>query len=187
LGGSGNCVQRRAAIRERAAVKMRFVVLAAIVAAVCASGCSKSNQAASSDAIPASSSGSATTSAADISQVSSADSDGIRAAIEEHVRNDRSVNMDMLQMSIESVSVSGNQAHAEAAFSPKQGGTGMAMSYSLERQGNGWVVTSGQPSDGRLAQPPADGVHSGAPANPGAPAMPDLTDFLRNKSSDSKN
>jgi hypothetical protein len=163
-------------------MKMRFVAIAAVVAATCAGGCSKANPAAPGDTAPAIGSDSAAT-----QPTSSADVDGIRAAIEEHVRNDRSVKMDMLAMSIDSVSVNGNQAHAEAAFRPKQGGTGMAMTYLLERQGNGWVVTSGQPSDEQLAHPPTDGVHSGMPANPGEPAMPDLTDFLRNKASDSKN
>lgn len=171
-------------------MRLRLMAMAAMVAATCASGCSKANQPASSGgAAPASDiSDNGATSAPRASQpASSADADGIRAAIEEHVRNDRSVNMDMLQMSVESVSVSGNQAQAEAAFSPKQGGTGMAMTYVLERQGNGWVVTSGQPSDAQFAHSPTHGVHSGMPANPGAPAMPDLTDFLKNHPSDSKN
>ncbi|MGC2333471.1 MAG: hypothetical protein WA581_18620 [Candidatus Acidiferrales bacterium] len=157
------------------------MAIAAIVAAICASGCSKANPPAASAIV---SDGAATSAGG---AASSADVDGIRAAIEEHVRNDRSVNMDMLAMSIDSVSVNGNQAHAEAAFRPKQGGTGMAMTYLLKRQGNGWVVTSGQPSDEQFAHPPTDGVHSGMPANPDEPAIPDLTDFLRNKTSDSKN
>jgi len=172
-------------------MKLRFVAMAALVGAICASGCSKANQPASSGesaAPPAGISENAATSATGSSQqASSADADGIRAAIEEHVRSDRSVNMDMLQMSVESVSVSGNQAHAEATFSPKQGGTGMAMTYLLERQGSGWVVTSGQPSDAQFAHPPTDGVHSGMPPNLGEPALPDFTDFLKNHPSNSKN
>jgi len=169
-------------------MKMRFVAIVAVVMAMCASGCSKSNQAAPSDSAPAIGSDSAATSTAGgAQQASSADADGIRAAIEEHVRNDRSVNMDMLAMSIESVSVNGNQAHAQARFSPKQGGTGMAMTYLLERQGGGWVVTGGQPTDSQFAHPPTDGAHSGTPANPGEPAIPDVTDFLKNKPSNSKN
>ncbi|HTZ73317.1 MAG TPA: hypothetical protein VMB47_05320 [Candidatus Aquilonibacter sp.] len=164
--------------------KMRFAAVAAMVAAICASGCAKSNQTASSAATAGSASPSA---AGEAQQASSADADGIRAAIEEHVRNDRGVNMDMLEMTIDSVSVSGNQAHAQARFSPKQGGTGMAMTYLLERQSGGWVVTSGQPTDSQFAHPPTDGAHSGMPANPSGPAMPDLTDFLRNKPSNSKN
>lgn len=169
-------------------MKMRFVAIAVVAVAMCACGCSKSNQGASSGTMPASGSDSAATSTAGgTQQASGADADGIRAAIEEHVRNDRSVNMDMLAMSIESVSVNGNQAHAQARFSPKQGGTGIAMTYLLERQGGGWVVTSGQPTDSQFAHPPTDGVHSGTPANPGEPAMPDVTDFLKNKPSNSKN
>lgn len=171
-------------------MKPRWVAIAAMVAATFASGCSKANQPASSgNAAPASgiSDNGAASAAGSSQQASSADADGIRAAIEEHVRNDRSVSMDTLVMSIDSVSVNGNEAHAEAAFRPKQGGTGMAMTYVLDRQGSGWVVTSGQPTDAQFAHPPTDGVHSGMPANPGAPAMPDLTDFLKNRPPDSKN
>lgn len=173
-------------------MKLRFVAMAALVGAICASGCSKANQPASSgdSAVPAAGvSDNAATSAAGtpLQQTSSADEDGIRAAIEEHVRSDRSVNMDMLVMSVNSVNVNGNQAHAEATFSPKQGGTGMAMTYVLDRQGSGWMVTSGQPSDAQFAHPPTDGVHSGMPPNPGEPALPDLTDFLKNHPSNSKN
>ena len=137
--------------------------------------------------MPSNGSEGATSGAGGAQQTSGADADGIRAAIAEHVRSDRGVNMDMLVMSVESVSVNGNQAHAEATFSPKQGGTGMAMTYVLERQGNGWVVTSGQPTDGQLAHPPTDGVHSGTPANPAEPTMPDVTDFLKSKPPDGKN
>jgi hypothetical protein len=168
-------------------MKMRFVAIVAVVIAICASGCSKSNQAASSGTMPASGSDSATSTVGGTPQARGADADGIRAAIEEHVRNDSGVNMDMLVMTIDSMSVNGNQAHAEARFSPKQGGTGMAMTYRLERQGSGWVVTSAQPTDSQLAHPPTDGVHSGSPANPGDPAMPDVTDFLKNKPSNTKN
>ena len=173
-------------------MKLRLLAMATLMGAICANGCSKANRPASSgdSAAPAAGiSDNAATSAAGApqEQATSADEDGIRAAIEEHVRSDRSVNMDMLAMSIDSVNVNGNQAHAQATFSPKQGGTGMAMTYVLERQGNGWMVTSGQPSDAQFAHPPTDGVHSGMPTNPGEPALPDLTDFLKNHPSNSKN
>jgi hypothetical protein len=168
-------------------MKIRMAVIAAMAAAICASGCSKSNQGASSDTMARGGSDGATSTAGGTQQATGADADGIRTAIEEHVRSDRSVNMDMLVMTVDSVSVNGNQAHAQARFSPKQGGTGMAMTYLLERQGGRWVVTSGQPTDSQFAHPPTDGAHSGTPANPGEPAMPDVTDFLKSKSSDSKN
>lgn len=170
-------------------MNMRFVAIAAVVAAICAMGCSKASQPASSgETAPASNSGSAAVPAAGASQqAQGADADAIRAAIEEHVRNDRSVNMDMMEMSVDSVSVNGDQAQAEAAFHLKQGGTGMAMTYFLERQSSGWVVTRSQPSDGQFAHPPTDGIHSGMPANPGEPATPDVTDFFKKHPPDSKN
>jgi hypothetical protein len=167
------------------------VLATAIVTAVGEIGCSKANQpAASGDTAPTSSSGSAPMAATGSGQqASGADADAIRAAIEEHVRNDHSINMDVMEMSVDSVDVNGNQAHAEAAFHLKQGGTGMAMTYFLQRQASGWVVTRSQPSDGQFVHPPTDGVHSGMQANPGSgqPAMPDVTDFLKNHAPDGKN
>jgi hypothetical protein len=170
-------------------MKMRFAAIGAVVAAMCASGCSKGNQTASSgDIAPVATADSPSMRAAGAAQQpSGADADAIRAAIEEHVRSDRSINMDVMEMSVDSVSVNGDQAHAEAAFHLKQGGTGMAMTYFLERQSNGWVVTRSQPSDGQFAHPPTDDIHSGMPTSPGEPAIPDVTDFLKNHPVDSKN
>jgi hypothetical protein len=167
----------------------RMVAITAVVAAILASGCSKANQQGpSTDGAPVISSGSDPTFAAGLGQqASDADAREIRAAIEDHVRNDRSINMGRMDISVDSVSVNGNQAHAEAAFRLKQGGTGMAMTYFLERQSHGWVVTRGQPSDGEFVHPPMDGAHSAMPPNTGEPAIPDLTDFLRSKPSDNKN
>lgn len=159
-------------------MKMRLVTMA-IVAAICASGCSKTNQPTANEPAASSAPIIQAPPAADAGQpASGADADAIRAAIEAHVRSDRSVNMDMMDMSVDSVSVNGNQAHAEAAFHLKQGGTGMAMTYSLERQTSGWVVTRSQPSDG---------AHSGTPPSAGDPALPDLTDFLKKQPANNKN
>jgi hypothetical protein len=170
-------------------MKMRFAAMAAIVAAICTSGCSKANQQASSnDGAPVvRSGGDSTSTAGSWPQASGADATAIRTAIEDHVRNDRSVNMDMMEMSVDSVSVNGDQAHAEAAFRLKRGGTGMAMTYFLERHADGWVVTRSQPSDGQFIHPPTDGAPSAMPPSAGEPAMPDLTDFLRSHPSDDKN
>ena len=68
------------------------------------------------------------------------------------------------------------------AFRLKQGGTGMVMTYFLQRHGNGWLVMRSQPSDGQFVHPPMDKMHSGAAANPSSPAgssVPDVSDFLR--------
>lgn len=163
-------------------MNMRLVTIAAVLAAIFAGGCSKSGQpAASSGGAPVGSAGggpaSATSSAP---QAAGGDADAIRAAIEDHVRNDRSVNMAAMDMSVDSVSINGNQAQANAAFRLKQGGPGMAMTYFLERQASGWVVMRSQPSDGQSAHPPTDNIHPGMGASPAPPAMPDVNDFLKN-------
>jgi hypothetical protein len=57
----------------------------------------------------------------------------------------------------------------------------MVMTYFLQRQGNGWLVVRDQPSGGQFAHPPMDKTHSGAAAGqPTTPAMPDVSDFLKN-------
>jgi hypothetical protein len=168
-------------------MKIHLVAMG-IVLVICASGCSKVNQAGTNQPAASSEPMIQAPPVADAGQpASGADADAIRAAIEAHVRSDRSVNMDMMEMSVDSVSVNGNQAHAEAAFHLKQGGTGMAMTYFLERQASGWVVTRSQPSDGQFVHPPTDGSHSGMPPNAGDPALPDVTDFLKKQPANNKN
>ena len=114
---------------------------------------------------------------------SGSDADAIRAAIEDHLRNDRGINMSVMDMSVDSVSVNGDHAQANAAFHLKQGGTGMTMTYFLERHANGWLVMRNQPAGGQFVHPPMDKVHSGMSGNtapPPASGMPDVTDFLKN-------
>jgi len=169
-------------------MNVRLFLIVAVLVAFAASGCSKVNQTAvSSGAAPVDSPSSSSVAPSATPQTSGSDADAIRSAIEEHVRNDRSVNMDMMEMSVDSVSVNGDQAHAEAAFRLKQGGTGMAMTYFLARQANGWTVTRSQPSDGQFVHPPTDGAHSGMAPNAGQPGMPDVTDFMKNHPPVSKN
>jgi len=97
----------------------------------------------------------------------------------DHVRNDHGVNMSAMDMSVDSVNVSGDQAQANATFRVKQGGATMAMVYSLQRHGKGWLVVNGHPSDGQFVHPPMDKTHSGMSANPSAPGMPDVDKFLK--------
>lgn len=167
---------------------MRIAVFAAVlIAAICAMGCSKGNAPSSSSATTLTTDNGGAPSSAASQPATGSDVEAIRTAIEEHVRSDSGVNMNAMQMSVDSVNVNGDHARADAAFLPKQGGTGMAMTYFLERRTSGWVVTRSQPSGGQFTHPPMDGAHSATPANPSEPAMPDLTDFLRGHASDSKN
>lgn len=161
----------------------RLVIVTLAVAAALTTGCSKSDQPAQVPASPTSppSAGSTAMTPAPVSgaPASGTDADLIRQAVEDHVRNDHGVNMSAMDMSVDSVSVNGDQAQANATFRVKQGGTSMAMVYSLQRHGNGWIVVNGQPSDGQLVHPPMDKTHSGMSTSPSAPAMPDVHDFLK--------
>jgi hypothetical protein len=120
---------------------------------------------------------------------STSDDDAIRQAIEDHVRNNKGINLAAMNMSVDSIHVNGNQAQANATFQLKQGGTSMVMTYALTRHANSWLVMTSQPSDGDFVHPPMDKLHSSAtattsaaPAATGAangPSMPDFSDYMK--------
>jgi len=87
--------------------------------------------------------------------------------------------MDALEMSVDSISVSGDEAHVNATFRVKQGGAAMAMAYLLQRRGSGWIVVSSQPGGGQFVHPPMDNATSKTAPNGANPAMPDVQDFLK--------
>jgi hypothetical protein len=110
---------------------------------------------------------------------SQSDRDAIVDAIQKHLANNKGINMAAMDMSVDSVAVNGDQAQANAAFRLKQGGTGMMMTYFLERHANGWLVMHSQPADGQFVHPPMDKTHSGVAPSAGQPQVPDVTDFLK--------
>ena len=57
-----------------------------------------------------------------LSQVSTSDEEAIRQAVEDHVRNNKGINMAAMDMSVDSITVNGDQAQANATFRLKQGG-----------------------------------------------------------------
>lgn len=72
-------------------------------------------------------------------------SDAVRGAIVDYLRAREAktgLKMDAMQVEVASMtfSSSGNEAHATVKFTPKQGGPGMDMPYTLDRNGNKWVV-----------------------------------------------
>lgn len=115
------------------------------------------------------------------------DNDAIRAAILEHLAAIGTLNMSAMDMNVRSVSISGNQAHAEVEFRPKTGGApgaGMQVAYNLEKRDGNWVVLKSQSLGGVIQHPDPrqnphtnQAVHSGMPnfneiLNPsGAPAQ----------------
>ena len=171
----------------------RFAMLPLVLAAMLAAGCSKNDQPAQAPALPANAPDAANSAAGPApapfsgAPASGNEADQIRQAVIDHVRNDRGINMSAMDMSVDSVNVNGDQAQANATFRVKQGGASMAMVYSLQRHGNGWLVLNGKPSDGQFVHPPMDKTHSGSSATPTAPGVPDVQDFLKNHPTSSNN
>jgi hypothetical protein len=71
--------------------------------------------------------------------------DAVRAAIVDYLQAREAktgLKMDamVVEVSTMTFSSSGNEAHATVKFTPKQGGPGMDMPYTLDRNGNKWVV-----------------------------------------------
>jgi hypothetical protein len=52
------------------------------------------------------------------------------------------LNVDLMKVDVESLtfSSSGKEAHASVMFTPKAGGGGMQMPYTLDRKGDKWIV-----------------------------------------------
>jgi hypothetical protein len=71
--------------------------------------------------------------------------DAVRASIIDHLKERQpktGLNMDLMQVDVTTItfSSSGNEAQANVTFTPKQGGSGMKMPYTLDRKGDKWVV-----------------------------------------------
>jgi hypothetical protein len=114
------------------------------------------------------------------SQASPADQSAIRAAIEDHLRGNSSLNLDAMEMVVDSVAIQGDRAQAHASFHVKKGGaTGMTMQYFLQRSGNGWVVTNGQPADGNTQLPPSANSHPVPNTTQSTPSTPDVDAFFK--------
>jgi len=81
------------------------------------------------------------------------DNDAIRAGIMQHLTAVGTLNMSAMDMDVRSVSINGNQAHAEVVFRPKTGapaGAGMQIAYNLEKRDGAWVVQKSQSVDGMI-------------------------------------
>jgi len=115
------------------------------------------------------------------------DNDAIRAGIQQHLASVGTLNLGAMDMDIRSISVNGNQAHAEVEFRPKTGGppgAGMQVAYNLEKRDGAWVVLKTQPLGGMIQHPDpgqnprkTQDVHSGMPnfsdiLNPSAGGQP---------------
>jgi hypothetical protein len=160
----------------------RFAALAFLALLFMAGGCSKSGQSSSAgSSMPAaSSSDSGAAQTGSFPGVSNTDAAAIRAAIENRLQGKQGLNMEAMQMVIDSIAINGDHAQAHASFHVKNSGaTGMTMTYLLERSGDGWVVTNGQPADGNTTLPPSVG-HPGANSGQASQGtLPDVNAFFK--------
>jgi hypothetical protein len=113
------------------------------------------------------------------SSAPASDRDAIAQAIQQHLGNNKGINMAAMDMNLTDVSINGDQAQANAEFRLKQGGTSMLMTYFLERHGGGWIVVRNQPGGGQFAHPPMDQTHGGTATGSGQTPMPDVSNFFK--------
>lgn len=109
------------------------------------------------------------------------DNDAIRAGIMQHLAGVGTLNMNSMDMDIRSVSINGNQAHAEVVFRPKNGGTpagaGMQVAYNLEKRDGAWVVQKSQPTGGMIQHPDTSkNPHQNSDVHSGS--MPNFSDIV---------
>jgi hypothetical protein len=108
------------------------------------------------------------------------DADGIRAGINQHLAALKTLNLSAMDMSIQNVSIQGNQAQAQVEFRPKTGapqGAAMQVSYSLVKEDVGWVVQNTQPAGGSIEHPAPGATGPNPHTGPTAPASASLPDF----------
>jgi hypothetical protein len=152
-----------------------------ILAAVSAVGCHNNEPPAPISVTPPQSSSSTAAPVSIGTPASASDSDSVKQAVEDHLRTNKGINLSAMDMTVDSVTIDGDHAQANATFRVKGGGATMAMVYSLERHGSEWLVLKSQPSNGGFVHPPMDKIHAGAAsAAPPAAGTPDVTDFLKN-------
>ena len=108
------------------------------------------------------------------------DNDAIRAGIMQHLTAVGTLNMSAMNMDVRSVSINGNQAHAEVVFRPKTGapaGAGMQIAYNLEKRDSAWVVQKSQSVGGMIQHPdPNKNPHQNQDVHSGS--LPNFSDIV---------
>ncbi len=75
--------------------------------------------------------------------------EALRQAVVDHLSQRGSLNLNSMQIDVVSVSFRQNEADAAVSFRPKGSSDGgMTMNYTLQRQGNRWVVKGRSDSGG---------------------------------------
>jgi hypothetical protein len=108
------------------------------------------------------------------------DNDAIRAGIMQHLTGVGTLNLSAMDMEIHSVSINGNQAHAEVEFRPKTGapsGAGMQVAYNLEKREGAWVVLKTEAAGGMIQHPdPNQNPHQMQSVHPSG--LPNFSEVL---------
>jgi hypothetical protein len=108
------------------------------------------------------------------------DNEGIRAGITQHLTGVGTLNLSAMDMEIRSVSINGNQAHAEVEFRPKTGappGAGMQIAYNLEKREGAWVVLKTEAAGGMIEHP-APGQNPHQTQNMHSGGLPNFSEIL---------
>jgi hypothetical protein len=108
------------------------------------------------------------------------DNDAVRAGIMQHLTAVGTLNISAMEMDIRSVSINGNQAHAEVEFRPKTGGVpgaGMQVAYNLEKRDGSWTVLKTQAAGGMIQHPdPSQNPHQNQDVH--SSSLPNFNDVL---------
>lgn len=90
--------------------------------------------------------------------------EAVRAGVIKHLAQNSGLNLTQMDVEVTSVTFRDNEADAVVGFKPRGAGaaSGMSMRYTLERQGNEWVVKKKADSGmGHGMMPPPDSSPTG--------------------------
>ncbi len=101
---------------------------------------------------------------------SNANKDAVRQAVIDYVGG-RGLNVAAMNIEVTAVNLSGGRGEANVSFTPKSapGAQGMSMIYTIEQQGDRWVVTGRKEAGGA---PHGGGSMPGGMANPHGTTIP---------------
>ena len=139
-------------------MKSRVFASVALCAGLLFFGCGKSKSAANGNA-------------------SSTDQEAIKSAIATHLNADSGINMSVMQMTVDSVKVTGDQAEADAEFHVKDGPGAMHITHKLERRSGQWTVLTGKPNGTIPSHGTGDDPQAAAPGS--SKPMPDVGDYMK--------
>jgi hypothetical protein len=106
--------------------------------------------------------------------------DAVRQGVLDYLSKRSDLDLSSMQIDVTAVSFRQNEADATVAFRPKgaTASAGMQMRYTLERQGNRWVVkgrgqspAGAMPHGANMPQTPGMGSMPGGQLPPGHPPM----------------